>query len=281
MSAMKQLSIRGKRQAVLGTNVTGLVSRLGIFGAFPSSRFLTKPEGNALLRVSPSQRREVLDNLASLPPPENPVAKEFDDLCDQQCRGLYPSGSQVTVVRYVRAIRRAPQRRSALQQGRATALYNLLVSSNYVSERIVKQPFRRWGEAMRTWLRPLVNAILGKVPGITSRLDAATRMAIEADFSFRREPAREARQMSDRAPKSKRTLRSKKKTRSPSGTALVTCLTGQVGQALTYTCNDNYYVDSSGNLVRWSCCGEENQKRTAECHNGSMSFSEHHRVACS
>jgi hypothetical protein len=40
---------------------------------------------------------------------------------------------------------------------------------------------------MRTWLRSVVDAILGK----TSRLDAATSMAMDADFSDRREPARE------------------------------------------------------------------------------------------
>jgi hypothetical protein len=36
---------------------------------------------------------------------------------------------------------------------------------------------------MRTWLRSLVDAILGKVPGKTSRLDTATRMAMDADLS--------------------------------------------------------------------------------------------------
>jgi hypothetical protein len=41
---------------------------------------------------------------------------------------------------------------------------------------------------MRTWLRSVVNAILGKVPGKTSRPDTATRMAMDADFSDRREP---------------------------------------------------------------------------------------------
>jgi hypothetical protein len=41
---------------------------------------------------------------------------------------------------------------------------------------------------MRAWLRSVVDAILGKVPGKTSRLDAATRMAMDADFSARREP---------------------------------------------------------------------------------------------
>ena len=36
---------------------------------------------------------------------------------------------------------------------------------------------------MRTWLRYLGNAILGKVPGKTSRLDTATHMAMDADLS--------------------------------------------------------------------------------------------------
>jgi hypothetical protein len=40
---------------------------------------------------------------------------------------------------------------------------------------------------MRTWLRSVVDAILGRIPGKTSRLDTATRMAMDADFS--REPA--------------------------------------------------------------------------------------------
>src|SRR5579864_5435532 len=37
---------------------------------------------------------------------------------------------------------------------------------------------------MQTWLRSLVNAVLGK----KSRLDTATRMMIDADFGLRREP---------------------------------------------------------------------------------------------
>ena len=40
---------------------------------------------------------------------------------------------------------------------------------------------------MPTWLRSLVNAVVGKVPGKTSRLDTATRMAMDADFSNPRE----------------------------------------------------------------------------------------------
>jgi hypothetical protein len=40
---------------------------------------------------------------------------------------------------------------------------------------------------MPTWLRSLVNAFLGKVPGKTSRIDTATRMMMDADFSLHRE----------------------------------------------------------------------------------------------
>jgi hypothetical protein len=38
---------------------------------------------------------------------------------------------------------------------------------------------------MRAWLRSVVDAIVGRVPGRTSRLDTATRMAMHADFSHR------------------------------------------------------------------------------------------------
>jgi hypothetical protein len=44
---------------------------------------------------------------------------------------------------------------------------------------------------MPTWLRSLVNAFLGKVQGKTGRLDTATRMMIDADFSLDRELPRE------------------------------------------------------------------------------------------
>jgi hypothetical protein len=60
---------------------------------------------------------------------------------------------------------------------------------------------------VRTWLRSLVNAILGKVPG---RPDTATRMAMDADFSYRREPTREALPTFVRTPKPKRTLKEQK-----------------------------------------------------------------------
>ena len=53
---------------------------------------------------------------------------------------------------------------------------------------------------MRTWLRSLVDAVLGKVPGKTSRLDTATRMAMDADFSDRREAAHVGRRTNPRYP---------------------------------------------------------------------------------
>jgi hypothetical protein len=41
---------------------------------------------------------------------------------------------------------------------------------------------------MRIWLRSIVDAVLGKVPGKTSRPDTATRMAMDdADFTDRRQ----------------------------------------------------------------------------------------------
>ena len=40
---------------------------------------------------------------------------------------------------------------------------------------------------MPTWVHSLVNTVLGKVPGKTGRLDTATRMAMNADFSDRQE----------------------------------------------------------------------------------------------
>lgn len=43
-------------------------------------------------------------------------------------------------------------------------------------------------EVMRIWLRSVVDTILGRVSGKTSRPDTATRMAMDADFSCRLEP---------------------------------------------------------------------------------------------
>jgi predicted RNA-binding Zn-ribbon protein involved in translation (DUF1610 family) len=55
----------------------------------------------------------------------------------------------------------------------------------------------------------------------------------------------------------------------------------QCGKALAYACNNKYYVNSTGHLVHSPSCGEEHQTRTAKCRDGSVSFSEHHRGACS
>ena len=63
---------------------------------------------------------------------------------------------------------------------------------------------------MTAWLRLLVNAILGKVPGKTSRLDTATRMMIDADFSLRRELPRETQSTVIRTPVNKRSLKEPK-----------------------------------------------------------------------
>jgi hypothetical protein len=43
------------------------------------------------------------------------------------------------------------------------------------------------GQVMRNWLRSVIDAILGRIPGKTSRPDTATRMAMDADFSGRDE----------------------------------------------------------------------------------------------
>jgi hypothetical protein len=63
---------------------------------------------------------------------------------------------------------------------------------------------------MPRWLRSLVNAFLGKVPGKTSRLDTATRMMIDADFSLRHGLPRETRPTLTRTPVNKRDLKDQK-----------------------------------------------------------------------
>jgi hypothetical protein len=60
---------------------------------------------------------------------------------------------------------------------------------------------------MPTWLRSLVNAFLSKVPGKISRLDTATRMMMDADFSLRREVPRETGPTVIRTPVNKRSLK--------------------------------------------------------------------------
>jgi hypothetical protein len=47
---------------------------------------------------------------------------------------------------------------------------------------------------MWTWLRSLADAFLGKIPDKPARLDTATRMAIDADFTDHGEPTTPARE---------------------------------------------------------------------------------------
>jgi predicted RNA-binding Zn-ribbon protein involved in translation (DUF1610 family) len=63
--------------------------------------------------------------------------------------------------------------------------------------------------------------------------------------------------------------------------AAFVCLVGHASSALAYSCNDNHYTNSSGHVVHSPSCGKEPEKRTAECRDGSVSFSEHHRGTCS
>ena len=72
------------------------------------------------------------------------------------------------------------------------------------------QVFPRGEHSRQRQPRSLVNAFLGKVPGKTSRLDTATRMMIDADFSLRREVPSEARPTVSRTPVNKRRLEEQK-----------------------------------------------------------------------
>ena len=62
---------------------------------------------------------------------------------------------------------------------------------------------------------------------------------------------------------------------------VLAALTGQTREAAAYACNNRYYVNSSGHLVHSPSCGREHLQRTAECRDGSVSYSEHHRGTCS
>jgi hypothetical protein len=55
----------------------------------------------------------------------------------------------------------------------------------------------------------------------------------------------------------------------------------QAGVALAYECNNNHYVNSSGHLVHSPSCGREPLHHAADCRDGSISYSEHHRGTCS
>jgi predicted RNA-binding Zn-ribbon protein involved in translation (DUF1610 family) len=51
--------------------------------------------------------------------------------------------------------------------------------------------------------------------------------------------------------------------------------------ANAYQCTNSYYVNAAGHVVHSPSCGTEPLRRTAVCRDGSVSFSENHRDACS
>jgi hypothetical protein len=53
---------------------------------------------------------------------------------------------------------------------------------------------------------------------------------------------------------------------------VIICFAGQTDKAFAYDCNNNYCANSSGHLVHSPSCGEEHEKRTAECRDGSVSL---------
>jgi hypothetical protein len=62
---------------------------------------------------------------------------------------------------------------------------------------------------MRTWIRSVVDAFLGIVPGKSGRLDTATRMSLDADFSDSGQPTtlvREPNRKIDQIEELQRTL---------------------------------------------------------------------------
>jgi Protein of unknown function (DUF3761) len=63
--------------------------------------------------------------------------------------------------------------------------------------------------------------------------------------------------------------------------AILIALTGQVTKAEAYACNDRHYINSYGHVVHSPSCGTEPDHKTADCRDGSVSHSEHHRGTCS
>jgi hypothetical protein len=54
--------------------------------------------------------------------------------------------------------------------------------------------------------------------------------------------------------------------------ALVICFAVQCGKALAHASNNNCYVNSSGHVLHSPSCGQEHEKRTAECRDGALAF---------
>jgi hypothetical protein len=63
--------------------------------------------------------------------------------------------------------------------------------------------------------------------------------------------------------------------------AIVAALASQSSHALAYACNNRHYVNSSSHWVHSPTCSSEPGHHTAQCRDGSESFSEHHRGTCS
>ena len=59
------------------------------------------------------------------------------------------------------------------------------------------------------------------------------------------------------------------------------CALRSEGAFAGYACNDNRYVNSSGDIVHSPTCETEPGHHTAHCRDGSESFSEHHQGMCS
>jgi hypothetical protein len=150
--------------------------------------------------------RRTVDPLSRIgPTPGKPAGESAgDDLCDHPQAGVFtlPAFKQA-LCGYVRAIGLSPRGNQNYRKGSDSYSVQFAHAVQLCGKTIE-------GKLMPTWLRPLVNAILGKVPGKTSRLDMATRMTIDADFSLRRESPRETPSTVIRTPVHKRGLKDQK-----------------------------------------------------------------------
>lgn len=65
--------------------------------------------------------------------------------------------------------------------------------------------------------------------------------------------------------------------------ALAIYFVGQTDKAFAYECNDNHYVNRDGDEVHSPSCGpqQDHESPTADCRDGSVSYSHHHSGTCS
>jgi len=107
---------------------------------------------------------------------------------------------------------------------------------------------------MWTWLRSIVDTILGRVPGKSDRMDTATRMAMDADLTGRdnrRQHGVEPRADVDPLEELRR----------------------KASNAFAHTCNSGHYVNSSGHWVHSPICPGAAGHHEAICRDGSESHS--------